>query len=63
MKRIRNPKREPLKACPFDGGPARLIATGPAHLPNAVECMTCHARTTWYRLQNVAVLNWNRRAA
>lgn len=61
QRRIRNPDREPLKPCPFDGGKAQPRSDGPAHLPYFIDCCRCHARTTYYRTQNLAVLNWNRR--
>jgi hypothetical protein len=56
----KNPRRAALKACPFDGGKARLVDRG-GHLRHAVECYHCHASTTRYGVQSLAVLAWNRR--
>lgn len=59
--RVRNPEREPLLPCPFDGGKARLDyrLAGPLH--HFVQCTRCHASTTYYRIKGIAVAHWNSR--
>ena len=66
---MKNPKREKLLPCPFDGKRARLfdkrlssVYTDSTALPYKVACCACHASTTWYRVAGTAVAHWNRRS-
>jgi hypothetical protein len=59
--RIKNPRREILLKCPFDGGKAILQIKAQSHMPYHVECVLCHASTTFYRISGHAVYHWNRR--
>lgn len=59
--RLKNPRRETLLKCPFDGGKAVLQIKTQSHMPYRIECVLCHATTTSYRIAGHAVFHWNRR--
>lgn len=50
---------EKLKLCPFCGGEAELAIV---KLWNHVYCKNCHARTTMYTSEELAIDAWNTRA-
>jgi hypothetical protein len=59
---MKNPKREKLLPCPFDGGAAGLSELPPSvRFRFSVRCLKCAVQTPWTKNQGEAVTIWNRR--